>query len=635
MSQFSTRTLETPVAGGKTRKRREFHYRWQWRLRSSPEALWVYVADTDRFNRDTHVPAITMLDKRMTVVNNRRRLKMHRFNILGLKLFPIEWDEDPFEWIRPHRFGVVRNYLKGPVKQMRVQVEMTVSADGGTDAVYHVWITPANLFGYMAIPFQVGLLSGNDFRRVFKKYDALVQAQQEPALELGRSQLAPGGKTRLENIRQSLIAQGADAALVAYLLDLVERGDDLTLMRIRPYALADMWGVPRRQMLEVCLRATRAGLLNFKWEVLCPLCRGAKETDDHLNTVNPQVHCEACNIDFEVNFEYSVELTFRPNPAVRVIEDALYCIGGPQVTPHIAAQALVPAGSSTEVTPVLEAGRYRVRTLSLPGGEPLVARENGGRALWFSAGSGGWRSEERESALQPMMIFENKTNDEQLFVLERMAWSDQAATAADVTALQMFRDLFANEALNPSVQLSVGSITIMFTDLKSSTRLYRDIGDAPAFGLVMDHFEITKTAVAEFDGVIIKILGDAVMAAFRRPVNAVRAALRAQAQLANPPEGIMPLALKVGINNGAAIAVTLNERLDYFGSTVNMAARLTELSRGDDVIIADSIYSDPEVTQFFTIHDVSRFAEPMITPLRGFDNEVFRLYRVGMTQLNG
>jgi hypothetical protein len=58
-----------------------------------------------------------------------------------------------------------------------------------------------------------------------------------------------------------------------------------------------------------------------------------------------------------------------------------------------------------------------------------------------------------------------------------------------VTALQVFRDLFATEALRPGEQISVGTLTVLFTDLKNSTRMYREIGDATAFGHVMNHFE--------------------------------------------------------------------------------------------------------------------------------------------------
>ena len=114
------------------------------------------------------------------------------------------------------------------------------------------------------------------------------------------------------------------------------------------------------------------------------------------------------------------------------------------------------------------------------------------------------------------------------------AWSDQAITAAEVLTLQRFRDLFAEEALRPGDQIVVGSLTVLFTDLVDSTRMYREIGDATAFGLVMDHFDVLRAAIEAADGAIVKTIGDAVMAVFRRPAAGLQAILAAQEQLQRP-----------------------------------------------------------------------------------------------------
>jgi len=211
--------------------------------------------------------------------------------------------------------------------------------------------------------------------------------------------------------------------------------------------------------------------------------------------------------------------------------------------------------------------------------------------------------EDDDISLMPnaKLTFENKTESEQLFLMERMAWTDQAATAAEVTALQIFRDLFSSEALRPGEQISVGSLTVLFTDLRNSTRLYVEIGDATAFGRVMNHFDVLKRSIAEADGALVKTIGDAVMAVFREPAAALKAMIDAQRLLAAPPDGSAPLTLKAGIHAGPCIAVTLNDRLDYFGSTVNTAARLEALSTGDDVVISQAVYEDPEVQEMIAL----------------------------------
>jgi class 3 adenylate cyclase len=172
----------------------------------------------------------------------------------------------------------------------------------------------------------------------------------------------------------------------------------------------------------------------------------------------------------------------------------------------------------------------------------------------------------------------------------------------------------------------VGTLTILFTDLRNSTQLYREIGDATAFGRVMNHFDVLKKVIAEEDGALVKTIGDAVMAVFRQPVSALKAMLRAQEMLAAPSPVAEPLTLKAGIHSGPCIAVTLNDRLDYFGSTVNMAARLESLSTGNDVIISRALYDDPEVREFIAAQNLRDIPFEML--LKGFQEERFELWRV-------
>jgi adenylate cyclase len=597
---------------------REFHYRWEYDLKATPEQLWPVVADTNRFNRDAGVPAVEALGSKGSV----RRLRLFKFGI------PVQWEEQPFEWIRPFRFGVVRSYTKGPVSEMRVEAELNERSEGGTRLVYEVRAQPRNLLGRIAIPIQVGLLSKRSFSKIFRRYDAEIRSGSPPLYQPSTANFAQGGRARLEALRMRLIEQGAQASIVTRLAEMIEQADDITLSRIRSHALADYWGLPRRDVLEVCLWATRVGLLDLQWEMICPHCRGSAQMSRSLTGIQSEVYCESCNVDFTINFDRAVELTFRPNPSVRLVEGLQFCVGGPQVTPHIVIQQQLAPGAKLEVSIPLEVGRYRLRSSELAGGQYLQASALGLSEVTLRATDEGWSDEELHLATRPKLILENATDEGQWFVLERMAWSDQAATAAEVTALQVFRDLFANEALRPGEQISVGTLTVLFTDLRGSTQLYREIGDAPAFGCVMNHFDVLREAIADEDGALVKTIGDAVMAVFRRSAGALRAILKAQQVLASPPEGMRPLLLKVGIHTGPCIAVTLNGRLDYFGCTVNMAARLEGLSSGGDVVISSAVHADPEIAEM--IHGAERelSAARFEVMLKGFDEEQFELWRV-------
>ena len=599
---------------------KEFHYRWEYDLSASPQALWPLVADTNRFNRDAGLPDVT--EQVLAAEGGRRRLRLSKLGV------GIEWEEEPFEWIRPHRFGVVRKYKRGPVKEARVTLELSEREGGGTHLVYQVWAKPRGALGRAVIPVQVGRVSRRKFAELFRRYDALALSGEQQNGTTTTARPGAGERALLEAQRRKLLSSGASAELVARLFKTIETGDELTLARLRPYALADEWGVARRDALELCLLATRAGLLDLRWELLCPLCRGAKQSAKSLRDVQASLHCDSCNIDFTVNFDRSVEVIFRPNQAVRRVESREFCVGGPQVTPHIVVQQLTRPGERREVAPVLEEGRHRLRTQALPGGQFVFVTREGARSLTLRANGASWPNEEVRLSTRPVITLENATADEQLFILERMAWGDQAATAAEVTALQLFRDLFSTEALRPGDQISVGQMTILFTDLRNSTRLYREIGDSVAFGTVMNHFDILREEIAKEGGSIVKTLGDAVMAVFTRPAPALRAIIAAQSTLASPPEGMRPLTVKAGIHTGPCIAVTLNERLDYFGSNVNIAARLEPLSNGDDCVITSDVRRDPEVADLLADPAAGLDAEPTEAQLKGFDNERFELWRV-------
>jgi class 3 adenylate cyclase len=616
---------------------REFHYRWEFDLESSPEQLWPLVADTNRFNRDTGVPAVELLmTESRNLKNARRRLRLSAFGI------PVEWEEQPFEWIRPSRFGVVRRYTSGPMRELRVLVELVprekppgdspIQAHQplGTKLVYEVWATPKNIVGLIAIPIQIGIVSARNFAQTLRDYDEMAKHGRTAASLSTTVEFVPGGRARLLALSERLAAEEIDGELVALLVDHIENGDDFALSRIRPYELARQWKQPKRAVLEACLCATRAGMLDLQWNLICPMCRGGGPTGS-LRDIASQVHCPGCNIDFTVNFEQSVELTFRPNPSIREAEGENFCVGGPQVVPHIAAQQLLPAHTTRSIDLSLEAGRYRVRTMGLSGWQHLRAIAQGERVATLRAKTEGWSNEELLIAQDAELNFENATDEEQLFILERTAWSDDAATAAEVTALQMFRDLFATEALRPGEQISVGTLTVLFTDLKNSTRMYREIGDATAFGRVMNHFDILKQVITDEDGALVKTIGDAVMAVFRSPAGALRAMLHAQQRLAAPPDGMQPLTLKAGLHVGPCIAVTLNDRLDYFGSTVNLASRLEGQSTGDDVIVSTAVYSDPEVRDLLSDPRNGFVATRFEMSLKGFEeqHELWRVARAG------
>lgn len=591
--------------------KQEYHYQREWVLCASPEALWPYLANTHIFNYQSGNPPLHHLTPRGSrLPNGRRRM----FSVIT------EFEEEPFEWVRPYRYASVRRFTKRRVFDVLTSAwELIPQPAGGTLVRASMTATAPNR---ALAPLSVLIMrrTVNAFTQAVLAYDqlALHRPPTPYHLPLAKVSLPAGGADRLARFLQELRQKPVNLTLIERLEQLLLTADDLALARIRPYALADYWQANRHEVLELCLWSTRLGLLTMQWEVLCPLCRGSKERYSTLQDFAADVHCDSCNIAFTANFAQFVELVFRPNPAVRQVVLNDYCLGGPEITPHVVVQQFLRPGEKRTLTLPLEPGSYRWRALELPGRQAVLVHPAGATQHTLKIGD---ETTENELTLAPQttLTLHNITAEEQLFMLERTAWNDQAVTAAEVITRQLFRDLFSAELLRPQERVEVGSVALVFTDLRHSTQLYQQLGDAVAFAQVQHHFELLHSLIAAEGGAIVKTIGDAVMAAFTQPLQALRVVLMAQQQLAQPPAGRLPFQLKAGIHYGPCLAVALNDRLDYFGSNVNLTARLEGLaSQHSGLIISDAVRQDPAVNLFLAERPELKVT-PLTIELKGFE----------------
>ncbi len=153
---------------------------------------------------------------------------------------------------------------------------------------------------------------------------------------------------------------------------------------------------------------------------------------------------------------------------------------------------------------------------------------------------------------------------------------------------------FGHQTLTDSFSFQVGRLGILFTDLKGSTALYSRLGDLGAYNLVGRHFDLLEKVVAENRGIVIKTIGDALMAVFHERLDAVRAAVQMHQAVDQDfgPMEAQPLQLKIGIHYGNVLAVNANQRLDYFGQAVNVAARVQNEAGGGEICLSDSVLDD-------------------------------------------
>jgi class 3 adenylate cyclase len=573
-----------------------------WHFDLPADRLWPVLADTERLNEAMGLPAYT-LDE--TPQPNGTVLRHGRGKAAG---YTLEWDEKPYEWILNRYFRQSRVFIKGPFRRFGPVFEI-VREGHRSKVSYTLECEPLTWVGHL---FGNRLLrqAGDVVEKRMLQAAAFAKGERATMFELPPPELPAGARERATALADAIDRSPYGNGLGKRLTDYVLTGMATDLAHLRPKVLARAWGAAPRSVIEACLAAVRAGLLTMKWDLLCDNCRAPKLSVAALAELPRGAHCPSCNIDYDRDFERNVELAFSPAPAIRPLMAGGYCLSGPMATPHVPVQLLLQPGERRSVDLTLPPGRYRLRTL-----HPGIAADvdyDGGAFPGLRVTASGVEAMPGEAG---EIAFANDAGFELAALVEDRTWTRDALTAPEAVSLQAFRDLFAEATLRPGDEAAVGQVALLFTDLRGSTALYERVGDAKAFNLVREHFAFLAAIVRDHDGAVVKTIGDAVMASFGDPADAVRAALAMQARIA---EFAGELVLKIGVHVGPSVMVSLNERLDYFGSTVNMAARLQGQSEGGDIVLSHAVAEDPVVKPLLA--DVPARAESV--RLKGFAEPV-------------
>ncbi|KIL51254.1 hypothetical protein KP77_07660 [Jeotgalibacillus alimentarius] len=553
----------------------------------SRQKAWELLANTEHLNR---VSGLFPVDFSDTAFDDKKIFRYANAKAMGL--IPLKWREYPFEWVKEEVYAVERKYESGPIKRLLWEVAFKDSAelldDGtfGTEITGTAVFTPANLLGLAAIP-SVGLSS---IKEIMKYLDKYIEANVDSRYEKLPAASSPKVEDkRLKTLCEQISAIYQKTEHVERLREHLTTAGDDEVLHMKPYTLADQWGYPRKDILTLFLTAVKEGLLTQEWHLMCPNCRVSKTTASSMKEIKDQVHCDLCGIDYEVSFDRYIEMQFSVHPSIRKAMDETYCLTGPAKSPHVLAQLRIPAGQQAVLRYPPAAGKTRIRLLkhnaSMDGSG---VSEN--RTYRFDGET--WSN--KYATIDPSggeLTLMNDAEEEIIAVYETVDWNSESVTAAEITSLQLYRDLFSAEVLAPDQQIGIQSMTVLFSDLKASTALYETQGDAKAYFQVSEHFRYLKAHISEAGGTIVKTIGDAVMAVFFREEDALRAALNIQSGVEKfNEEQQIQLAVKLGLHTGPVIAVNANDLLDYFGRTVNIAARIQQQSTGDDVVITQQAF---------------------------------------------
>ncbi len=425
------------------------------------------------------------------------------------------------------------------------------------------------------------------------------------------------------------LRNSADPDVFAAMEKLVRDGEDRHLVRINVLAFAARHGLDEEKVISAFLHASRLGLFELNWNVLCPGCGGVLDSSLQLKSVHKEAYdCALCSKAYEPTLDEMVEVGFTVTPRIRRIaahdrhslpawEYFRQIFWGSGIDlPETGLEAILE--EITIDTIELGPGEKGVISVQLPL-EFVIVFEPVTHAAHFIDVKGEPTKERQSLSLVYNKVFaptvttemrpgplrlavENKSDTRALPSLwiadhalhDLLGKRRPFLTAKRLLSNQTFRDVYRTDTLDVDQGLKITSLTFLFTDLKGSTALYDRVGDLVAYDLVREHFRVLHEIVGQHGGAVVKTIGDAVMATFPSPDRALAAALRMRDSVRELKKDLL---IKIGIHEGPCLAVTLNDRLDYFGQTVNIAARVQSLADAKAIFATKSVVEHPQVAK--------------------------------------
>ena len=231
---------------------------------------------------------------------------------------------------------------------------------------------------------------------------------------------------------------------------------------------------PRSTMLRTALHATRAGLLELSWDMICPHCRGVRdETEQARRSSRPRATARSARSTSRPISIEAVEVTFRVHPSIRAVPERLYCSAEPATKDHIRVQRAVAPGAKAVIRPRLEPGRYTVWARPPRRLVPRRRRRRPRRAdledhpegtvVRASTRPGGHVRQRRRRARDVL----DRARD-----VERRRAAPRRAAVVPGVPRSVQRGVHRRD-----VQLAVGEQTLLFTDVVGSTAMYASRGD--------------------------------------------------------------------------------------------------------------------------------------------------------------
>jgi len=604
-------------------KSNQLTYHWKFQVKSSPQYLWPLISNTNLlFNY------LKLSKVKKTAISRFEKKGFLQLLSNNFKLYNV-WEEEPYHWEKPYRFGTTRYYKVGLISSLRFLIDLDENS-GGTKVHVHLWVSPGKYIVKGFLSFFFSQVLRLRFKKVLKLFDECGQKNFLPYQIKKGAKFVPARRKKIKKISEKLLADTQNERIVGLLTELIEKGSDQELQSIQPYELAEKWAENKYNLISVFFHAANQELLDFGWDISCPNCKTHKHHVRKMNELQGNFYCDYCEEQFGIDFNGNVHLVFKPHPLVRKLSDRKYCHGGPQIKPHIAIQQHLNPGDKKYLKVQLEPGTWFVKLAGRNGKLTVNVAEDGDDDISLIFNNGQLTGQQITMSTSPNLIVHNRSSEAILCQFEKKKWNEKGLYASEISSFHEFRSLFSSEILREGEKLKAKNLTILFTDLLDSTSIYLNQGEDEAIGQVMNHFKIIQKIVSEERGSVVKTIGDSVMAVFHEPVSSLKAVERIQKIFSNSNSFGDSFKLKAGIHVGDCTAVTLNNRIDFFGTAVNIASRLVDVANEKEIIISEQVYNHADVRRYLTNHSDRFLLKDSQTLLKGFSDEEFMVKQIRM-----
>lgn len=408
---------------------------------ASVDAVWDVMADTQRLNESVfEMGAMEVVERGADLARMKTKI-----GPVAVEFDEMAWTFDAPTASRGGRYRSVRVFHGGPLKRLEAECDVDAK-DGGARMTYRVKVTTAGLMGFAADAWVMGQV-----QKGFSRLGPLIEKAASPvdtALAFPPADHAKIAERARPYAAQTEALDPSSSGRVARLVSYVARAGDADVARLRPYELAKRMNEDKEAMLATLLRATKAGLVVMRWDVMCPSCALPVTAIKDLQAKHATMECPGCRISFETRINSNVEAAFSPLPAIREASSALFCLGSPKRTSHWISQLTLQPGESTTLTPTLSGGRYRVQGTALNTQTLVDVGATGSSKATVGLQVMPGRGAELPDATVPLkagaleLTLKNGDTKPHVVQLVHDAFADDAATAAHVIALPLYQELF-------------------------------------------------------------------------------------------------------------------------------------------------------------------------------------------------